>query len=251
MSLQSVLVILAVCVCVTFAATTVKPTKKPTPPPNPSTLQCSTYNVTLKLISTPWDGNLGNTFSGQFEKLRLELEAGVHQAFDGYNAFTGLKVNSFSRAPDGKTLVNMYLDFNTNGTHLVAFLKALQTKKLGTIPVNNVLNTFSCYVVAPIMYCSYPCPALCAPTCGASCCGSYMVATPFPVASPPPACPAPCSPSCAPSCSPACCQTAYSRAYNTYRSLYGKRHVAPRPRGVKKHLQKHKKALKKHHKKSE
>ncbi|XP_031570712.1 uncharacterized protein LOC116305028 [Actinia tenebrosa] len=226
------------------AKNSTKPTPKPTVPPGQ--LKCRVFNITIKLTNTSFSEDFQNVHSKDFTNTRIELEAGIHQAFDGYKPFQALKVHQFTKSADGKVLAHFYLEFKGNGTHLKNLIAALAKGKLGVLTVQPTLVKAGCFVNTPVpMVCSYPCPTVCAPSCSSLCCGQYqpppVMLPPPPPPPPPPQCPGPCSPACAPTCSPACCQTAYY-------SPYGKRHHAPKPnkedvQKLRKHL------LKKHAKK--
>jgi hypothetical protein len=247
---------IALCFSIAYAQTKAKakPTPKPTPKPTvaPAALKCRVYNVTVKLTNVTFNDYLSNIYTNDYNGLRVEVEAGIHQAFDGYNPFQALKVNSFSKAADGKTLAQIFLEMKNNGSaHLGNLIKQLAKGKLGMFQAQKTLVYAGCYFVPPpVMMCSYGCPTICAPSCSSTCCNQYVAPAPAvmipaaPPALPPPppsACPAPCSPACAPSCHPGCCMTAYSAG------PYGKRTHAPKPEGAKT-LKHH--ILKKHHKKT-
>ncbi|XP_028516436.1 protein stoned-B [Exaiptasia diaphana] len=246
----------ALCIALVYSQTKAKPTAKPkptTPKPTvaPAALKCRVYNVTVKITNQTHTDDLVNPYSADYNKLKLEMEAGVFQAFDGYGPFRALKVNSFSKAADGKTNVEIYLEMKSNSTaHLGNLIAQLAKGKLGAYPAGKKLVYAGCYYVPPIQVCSYGCPTICAPSCSTTCCNQYAIPAPPvvvpappppPPPPPPPSCPAPCHPACAPSCTPACCNTGYLAG------PYGKREHAPKPKKedmkkLKKHL------LKKHHK---
>ncbi|XP_078360092.1 uncharacterized protein LOC144644469 [Oculina patagonica] len=218
------------------------PTKPPPVPTDPNTLQCTVYNLTLKLTNATFDDNLANPHSNQFIKLRMDFEVGVLQAYDGYKPFIGVTTLRFSKAPDGKTIVHFCVEFKENGTHLANLTKAIAAGKLGKltpVPVAPKLGQAACYKEPAPAVCPVPCPSACAPSCYDHCCqqgyqqGYQQAYYPAPAAPYPATCPNNCPSTCAPTgCTPACCNTVYNQASYPY----GKRHHAPKPvKGSKKH----------------
>ncbi|XP_073239310.1 uncharacterized protein [Porites lutea] len=215
---------------------------------NPDTLQCSVYNLTLKLTNATYTDDLANPHSAKFIKLRTDFEVGIMQVYDGYKPFVGVTTLRFSKAPDGKSIVHFCVEFTTNGTHLPNLTKAITLGKLGKLTPVSVapkLEQAACYKEPAPPVCPIPCPSACAPSCYDTCCQQgypmgyqqpYYMPPPPPVPVPVPVagtCPNSCPNTCAPvGCTPACCNTVYNPA--PYQ--YGKRHHAPRPvKGSKKH----------------
>lgn len=239
----------------TKPGSTGKPTGSPTPPKpppqDPNTLQCTVFNLTLKLTNATYDESLASPHSPQFIKLRTDFEVGVLQVYDGYKPFLGVTTLLFSKAPDGKTIVHFVVEFKDNGTHLPNLTKAITAGKLGKLTPVSVapkLGQAACYKEIPPAICQIPCPSACAPSCYSSCCQQYQQPYYYPQAPPPPppppmpvTCPNNCPSTCAPTgCTPACCNTVYNQPSYSY----GKRHHAPRPvKGTKKHhiFRKHRK----------
>lgn len=224
---------------------------------DPNQLNCTVFNVTLKLPNATYDESLANPHSPQFIKLRTDFEVGILQVYDGYKPFIGVTTLKFSQAPDGKAIVLFCLEFSNNGTHLPNLTTAIATGQLGKlnpVQVAPTLDQAACYKEPAPPVCPIPCPSACAPSCFSTCCQQGYQQTfympppppppPQPVAIPPPlplpsACPAPCPPTCVTTgCTPACCNTMFNpqSSFN-----YGKRHHAPKPaKGDKKHRILHK-----------
>ncbi|KAJ7383584.1 hypothetical protein OS493_026768 [Desmophyllum pertusum] len=224
------------------------PTKPPPTPFDPNTLQCTVYNLTLKLTNATYDDNLASPHSEQFIKLRTDFEVGVMQVYDGYKPFIGVTTLRFSKAADGKSIVHFVVEFKDNGTHLPNLTKALVggiLGKLTPVPVAPKLGQAACFKAPAPAVCPVPCSSACAPSCYDNCCQQGYPQAYYPAPAPPlPAtCPNSCPNTCAPvGCTPACCNTVYNQApYN-----YGKRHHAPKPeKGSKKHH-----IFRKHHRKN-
>lgn len=224
---------------------------------DPNKLNCTVYNVTLKLPNVTFNDDLVNAHSPEFIQLRTDFEVGILQVYDGYQPFIGVTTLKFSKAPDGKAIVHFCLEFSNNGSHLPNLTQAITTGQLGKLTPVQVapkLGQAACYKEPAPPVCPIPCPSACAPTCYSSCCQQgyqqtfYIPPPPPPPPIPPPLalpapCPAPCPPTCAAAgCSPACCNTMYRQQPHVN---YGKRHRTPKPaKGDKKHhisLKRHRK----------
>ncbi|KXJ10995.1 hypothetical protein AC249_AIPGENE16186 [Exaiptasia diaphana] len=165
----------ALCIALVYSQTKAKPTAKPkptTPKPTvaPAALKCRVYNVTVKITNQTHTDDLVNPYSADYNKLKLEMEAGLAKG----------KLGAY---PAGKKLVYA-------GCY---YVPPIQVCSYGC----PTICAPSCSTTCCNQY-AIPAPPVVVPA-----------PPPPPPPPPPPSCPAPCHPACAPSCTPACCNTGY------------------------------------------